>query len=78
MATEEAASDIEEEASEDLMSNDSKGRQHVYDQRRQRRSALLHEQRLAPPDLNGLLYESDFDQTRQLMPERDSLATKLF
>ncbi|KAK5073277.1 hypothetical protein LTR51_005919 [Lithohypha guttulata] len=55
-----------------------KERQKSYDQRRHQRDQLLRQQNLARLPEDNKPYESDFVQTRKLMPERDRLATTLF
>lgn len=78
LATDEA--DVEEEdrtSSEPKIAGDTK-QQKAYDHCRQQRDALLHEQNLAVPPQDSQPYESDFSQTRKIMPECDRLATNLF
>ena len=59
-----------------------KERQKLYDQRRQARDRALREhQTSSQPDSwtsEDFPFESDFVQTRKLMPERDRLAENLF
>lgn len=59
---------------------DGKERQKEYDQWRYQRDQLIREQnkREVASPYDGQVYESDFSQTRKLMPERDRLATLLF
>lgn len=57
---------------------DSLERQKVYDQRRQQRDTLLREQTVAASPQQGRPYESDFAQTRKIVPERDRLAANVF
>ncbi|KAK5358461.1 hypothetical protein LTS03_011278 [Exophiala xenobiotica] len=57
--------------------------QKVYEKKRQHKASLLQRQRLSFFDdwtspYPKLPYESDFQQTRKLMPERDRLASTLF
>ncbi|KAK5936469.1 hypothetical protein PMZ80_003070 [Knufia obscura] len=77
VAVQEDISDEEREIVESLCSDPVK-RQKLYDQRRHHRDLLLREQSSAAPPPDGRPYESDFSQTRKLMPERDRLATNLF
>lgn len=71
-------SEKQEDARDDFAWKNQKERQKVYDQRRGRRDHLLRQQYSAAPQPDGRPYESDFNQTRKLMPERDRLATSLF
>jgi hypothetical protein len=59
--------------------NDGTKLQKLYDQRRLARDRLVRAGACAFEDsTNGYPYESDFSQTRKLMPERDRLAENLF
>ncbi|KAK5086213.1 hypothetical protein LTR70_007458 [Exophiala xenobiotica] len=77
MAVREEISDDERDVIASLC-EDPVERQKTYDQRRHQRDLLLREQTLAAPQPESRPYESDFVQTRKLMPERDRLATNLF
>ncbi|KAK5069090.1 hypothetical protein LTR51_008834 [Lithohypha guttulata] len=80
-ATRMAVCDAREQDEEDddlLVTLDPVARQKVYDQRRQQRDSLLREQIDMAPPQQGQPYESDFVQTRKVMPERDRLAVNLF
>ena len=62
--------------------DDIKGQQKLYDQRRQARDRFMRGHQIsAQEDLwtsESFPYESDFMQTRKLMPERDRLSENLF
>ena len=57
---------------------DEPERQKLYDQKRQQRDTLLRVQHVESPPQVGQAHESDFVQTRKIMPERDRLARSLF
>lgn len=70
----------EETATQEASPTDAKERQKEYDQWRHQQHVLIREQNrvTATSVLDEHIYESDFSQTRKLMPERDRLATMLF
>ena len=60
---------------------DIKERQRLYDKRRQARDQAVRERPTSSQEdawTEDFAYESDFTQSRKLMPERDRLAEDLF